>query len=267
MLPVLTTLVLLLAPGLPDIIPSGMKGVRVELRVELGEGVRGLCFAHEVQKGDTFAKIASEHLGSPSRWSEIAALNPDVEPTKVRLGEILWIPPREPLRPGELPMFVYGDPLAPFASAPRPFTRNVLPGRAPRGHLVMFLVPATEKAEFDRLRDGDHRGDRIRKLVEAERIDRIECEARPALVPREDPTVRRIDTYRIDRHPETGALGVAPVCSDAFDADGEPVQPRPAGGEEERKKEALLFVLLAASGGVGLLLARRRRPVPVPSTA
>jgi len=45
-----------------------------------------------VQRGDSLARIAKNRLGLESRWEEIAALNPDVDPKALRVGQKLMMP-------------------------------------------------------------------------------------------------------------------------------------------------------------------------------
>ena len=58
-----------------------------------------------VAAGETLSQIAQRELGSSKRWPEIAAFNGGLDPTKLRRGMILKLPPRD------------GSTAAPVASA------------------------------------------------------------------------------------------------------------------------------------------------------
>jgi cell wall-associated NlpC family hydrolase len=49
-------------------------------------------FTHVVKEGDTLWALASRHLGSGYRWTEIQALNGGIDPRKLRIGMTLKIP-------------------------------------------------------------------------------------------------------------------------------------------------------------------------------
>ena len=48
---------------------------------------------YKVQSGDTLTSIAQKNLGSESRWHEIAEANPMIDPIKLRVGQVLKMPP------------------------------------------------------------------------------------------------------------------------------------------------------------------------------
>lgn len=45
-----------------------------------------------VQRGDSLARIARQRLGAESRWQEIAALNPSIDPKSLNVGQKLMLP-------------------------------------------------------------------------------------------------------------------------------------------------------------------------------
>ena len=47
---------------------------------------------HTIETGDTFSGLALRYLGTSSRYQEIADLNPDVEPTRMKVGTVIKIP-------------------------------------------------------------------------------------------------------------------------------------------------------------------------------
>jgi len=48
--------------------------------------------SYTVQKGDTLWSISVRMLGNGQRWREIVDLNPGLEPTKLRIGQVILIP-------------------------------------------------------------------------------------------------------------------------------------------------------------------------------
>lgn len=55
------------------------------------DGLRCTPRRYKIKKDDTYLKLAIEHLGNSSRWSDIAKLN-SVEPTKLRTGMDIFVP-------------------------------------------------------------------------------------------------------------------------------------------------------------------------------
>lgn len=47
---------------------------------------------YTIKAGDTFQSIAAKHLGSASRWRDIGKANPFVEPTKLKIGQVIKLP-------------------------------------------------------------------------------------------------------------------------------------------------------------------------------
>ena len=48
--------------------------------------------SYTVQKGDTLSKIARDHYGNPSKWKQIAAANPGINPNGLKVGQRLVMP-------------------------------------------------------------------------------------------------------------------------------------------------------------------------------
>jgi nucleoid-associated protein YgaU len=48
---------------------------------------------HVVAKGETLEDIAEEFLGSKTRWKELLALNPGLDPRKLQIGQVLQVKP------------------------------------------------------------------------------------------------------------------------------------------------------------------------------
>lgn len=47
---------------------------------------------HTVKAGDTFQSIAKQYLGSENKWKDIAEANPKVDPTRLKIGQVLRVP-------------------------------------------------------------------------------------------------------------------------------------------------------------------------------
>ena len=47
---------------------------------------------HTVKAGETFQSIAKQYLGSENKWKEIAEANPKVDPTRLKIGQVLRVP-------------------------------------------------------------------------------------------------------------------------------------------------------------------------------
>ena len=52
---------------------------------------RAAC-THTIAKGDTLGKIAADTLGTSARWTEIAAVNPGIQPKRLRVGQTIQLP-------------------------------------------------------------------------------------------------------------------------------------------------------------------------------
>lgn len=48
---------------------------------------------YTIQAGDTFSSVARKFLGAEKHWSKIAQANPTVDPAKLKIGQVIRIPP------------------------------------------------------------------------------------------------------------------------------------------------------------------------------
>jgi len=73
--------------------PPATAGTRpAEPPTEPGAGGEGRVYV--VQAKDTLWSIATRLLGDGKRWPEIQALNPGLEPQKLKVGQQIKIPPK-----------------------------------------------------------------------------------------------------------------------------------------------------------------------------
>ncbi len=47
---------------------------------------------HKIESGDTLGSIAKKYLGKESRWTEIAKLNPGLDPHRLKIGDVVKLP-------------------------------------------------------------------------------------------------------------------------------------------------------------------------------
>lgn len=47
---------------------------------------------YTVERGDTLAKIATKLYGDPRKWTEIAKANPDLNPNRLKVGQVIKLP-------------------------------------------------------------------------------------------------------------------------------------------------------------------------------
>ena len=106
----------------PDVVPGFPRGVRVDGRLDLS-GVRDrCCVQYVVKKGDALAAIAARELGSAGRLADVLALNPELEPSRMKVGTRIWLPARAAVTE---PLYLY------MATWDRPSFDDAEPGQAP----------------------------------------------------------------------------------------------------------------------------------------
>lgn len=260
-LPLLTGLLLL---STPDIIPDGMRGIRIESRLDAKALAAEHCLGYVLQKGDTLISIARTHLGDPARWPEIEKLNPLLEAARLRPGELVWLPPRDAAAAKKELVFAYLDTGRPVHRAVKPLVDAATIEPSHYGGIGVFLVPESSRAAFrEAIGTPDSpRGPKVERpladLIAAGKVCDIDGHAPSRFVPTNDPTSRRVDTHLVEK----GADGkfVLRVTSIAYDKEGNVLD----GQKRDMKQQALLLLLLAATGG-GILLRRARaarQPLP-----
>ncbi len=130
-----------------DVLLPGTKSIPFHCKTTLHESCLSLRTGYTVRKGDTLSSIAKMHLGSSKRHGEIAALNPSLDPDRLKIGQSLWLPPRVPDKtkkaPGELWVLdiSFGD------AIPKPFESGIGLATFYRG-IRYAIVPSADRAKF-----------------------------------------------------------------------------------------------------------------------
>lgn len=268
----LTTLSLALSlaavPPPPDVIPSGIKLIQLQLSFERGPGVPMFRRACRPARGETLADIAEARLGSRERVDELLALNPGIDPDALRPGDSIWLPAPEaapaPDGGAEQPpvewVRAYADVgWARQGPSPFPLGADAVSAAVTRqGKLTLYLVPDAAFEDFEAARKARRNRDEpspILALRDAGRIQILEAPISSAYVPEEDAAARRVDRYRIERDAESGEWKMTPVSSQRLDAEGEPIEDDADG----RGKQTMALLLLSTGGCTGLWFRRRRR--------
>lgn len=248
----------LLLPPVPDVVPDGHRGVPVERQADISALRESCCVQYVVQKGDTLGKIAVALLGAASRHREIAALNPDVEPDRLSVGQRLWLPRRqadleEPVR------FVYWSDFSGLAHA-RPLAMGE-PLRGRYGSYSLALVPASLHEAFVAKREEGREA--MDAFVEQHRIEVVQGTSCGRYVKDGSKVASKSETVRVVRG-DDGRFSIESEVVN-YDKDGKPL------GADAAKKgdsEAAWLLLLAAAAGAGLVYWRVRaanaaKPQPV----
>lgn len=252
-LPLLTGL-LLLPP--PDIIPEGMRGIRVDSRIDAKALAAEHCLGYVLQKGDTLIALARTHLGDEARWSEIEKLNPLLEADKLRPGECIWLPPRDATAAKKEPVFAYSGTGHLWVQAASPLADAGAIQPTHYGSVTLLLVPESVRPAFRaalaaKEAPGTMPGTTLKALIDAGKLTAIDGRSPGRFVATNDPTQRRLDTYVVEKGAD-GKFGLR-VSSVAYDKDGKQIEPNGTTGD--KKQQALLLALTVS----GLLLLRRRR--------
>jgi nucleoid-associated protein YgaU len=83
-----------IAPGAPSATPATSSTAASALSRNEPKSIAAARTV-AVRSGETLSEIAARELGSSKRWTEIAALNGGLDPTKLRAGMILAMPARD----------------------------------------------------------------------------------------------------------------------------------------------------------------------------
>jgi len=243
----------LLVPPSVDIIPDGMKGVTCALKVDVAPEVRRVAIVgYKIAEGDTLTAIAKAQLGDAERAADIQALNPGIEPKKLTVGQVIWLPPSatDAADADTFYLFQRGQ----LRHSAEPFVPGGDLGDHYGGGVV--AVPKTHVDEYVALmartdREAQAALDEASWLGESERMGRIRN------VPAASKTARIERVFRVTAIHD-GVPQIENVEDRHFDSAGERVDPGAA-----KKSQLLLLVAIAALGAGGLTwfaMRRRRRP-------
>lgn len=267
-LAVAATLALLCAA--PDVIPRGLRGVRVEQTLDFGALADRVVVQYAIVAGDTIQGVAIKQYGTRARTDDILALNPGIEPTKLKIGQAIWLPAKKPGDEGALFVYViakglgmrsHEDPAKPCVLGNLPFSRS--------GGYRFLLVPEAHRAAFEKSLDGDEKtklSDEVGKQIVEVRGD-----FHGRYVQDSSPVQRIVSTIQFGRD-DAGKITTA-TKNVGYDKDGKEVveeAPLPGrgngkkdGGDGEAPKKGELLLLLGLLGG-GLVVMRGRRAAPAP---
>lgn len=251
----------------PDLVPERVRSVAIESHLDATVLARTHCLAHAVGKDETLMAIAQVRLGDAGRWQQIEQLNPGIDPTRLQIGQLLWLPPVDPKAAAAEPatrVFVYSDAEAGHQRTVRPLVPGAQLAVGRQGGIFrIYLVPAAEQASFEaewrRRGPGSKLPEGVQKQVDARLVTQLIARNADHLVPTEHPMVRRVDRHTVEARGD-GTFGIA-CKSTGFDQKGNEVSVEvPA----RQREDGLLLLLLAAAGG-GVLLWRARRPELAPA--
>jgi len=240
----------------PDVIPPDRKPIQVTTRVDVAALADKVCVAHEVKAGETMIGIARSRLGDAKRVDDLEKRNPDVDPDKLRIGTMLWLPPRDPKAAGELHLVV--------SMPPRDTRFYVLDPRkemplARSGTCVFALLT---KEQLTAGLAGDHK--KVAEILGHQDTVRIPAETVGRFVAKDSPVARAEVQLKI----VAGKDGQWQVERSVtwFDDAGKQLPTdehgnvKPAATPEPKKSELWLLLLVAGAGAIWLLRARRSDP-------
>lgn len=246
-------------PLLPDVVGLFDKDIKVTTRVDVAALVDTVCVAHEVKAGDTLTGIARTRLGNAARVEDLKARNPDVDPDKLKIGTVLWLPPRDPKATGDLHLVVSMPPrdtrVLPFDA-----TKELPPSRT--GTYVFALLTREQLAAG---RSGDHK--KVGEILGHKDTVRIPAETVDRSVDKKSPIERAEVQLKIVADKD-GKWHVERTVA-WFDAAGKQLPTDEKGNvkpaeksesSEPKKSEMVLMLLVAAGGAAWLLHARRSAP-------
>lgn len=238
------------APGL-DIIQPGWRGVDVTRKVDVQALRQRCCVQYRVRKGDTLAAIARRFLGAASRYAELGELNKGLDPSRLTIGQRIWLPPRDPKAPKT---FVYLTQTRPF-QPPRPYA---LGDRvfAKWGEFAFLVVGADHRAE---LKDLDS-WDQVVAMERAKKLLVARGKSQGGYVRSSSKVVRMTETVRVCRD-RGGRLRVETLV-ERFDADDKPIIK-----DAKLDDGGQMWLLLCSLGGVGLVWRRGRAVAARPREA
>ncbi len=245
-----------LPSAVPDLVPPDRKGIQVTTRVDVAALADKVSVAHEVKAGETLTRIATARLGNVARVDELKTRNPDVDPDRLKIGTVLWLPPRDEKAAGDLHLVVAMPPrdtrFLPFDA-----TKELPPTRT--GTYVFALLTKEQLAVG---LAGDHK--KVGEILGHKDTVRIPAEIVGRFVDKNSPIARAEVQLKIVADKD-GKWQVERTVV-WFDAAGKQLPTDEKGNvvapatPEPKKSELLCLLLVAGGGALWLLHARRRDP-------
>lgn len=201
----------------------------------------------EVQKGDTFPSIATKRLGDASRAADIAALNPDVDPTKLKIGAWLWLPlATAPAKSAT----VYAAFVRDFRGSLEPMREGGKHCDALQSATDVVLAPIDQLAAIQQQKKLPEDAAKAGIVV-------APMGAIGARVPKASPARRLEQAWELVT--KDGASTMQLVREQFFDVDGKPMDRATAQKPAPQPKQGAAWLLAGMTLGGGLLMRRRRR--------
>ena len=251
----------------PDLLPRGSRrGVDRIIGVEAAALAEHCCVAYVVKPGDSFMKIAKQQLGAVKRWSEITALNPDVNPLRIRVGDSLWLPPKKLAAAKAEPTFAFLHENWHFDGLGKPFAPAAEVHASRYGELGFVLVPKRHLAAYKAA--CKKQWHELHALALAGKVQELTTRCSRSSVDEKSSIYRIRDTITFARD-EKGRFAVS-TKTVYYGKDGKVVpleMVKDAAKVVGKRKESALLLLLVALGGGAWLLLRRREGAVLVATA
>lgn len=229
------------AAATPDVVPPGWHGVAVERRLDIDALRERCCVQYRVEEGDTLAKIAARQCGDPRRWTDFAAANEGLDPSRLTIGQRLWLPPRGR---AERPRFAFvNDWISPESYAPVIAGQTVY---AKYGTFTFLVVDGEHRAAFE----AEKTAENIERMEQAGQLTTFSGDSYSGLVRDGSAVSKIVEQITVTHDPERG-FGVASEVR-LLDAAGRPVK-------NSRSLGRQVWLLLLSLAGAAVLLARRAR--------
>lgn len=240
----------------PDLIPPDRKPIQVTTRVDVAALADKVCVAHEVKAGETLTGITRSRLGDAKRLDDVKKRNPDVDPDKLKVGTVLWLPPLDPKAAGDLHLVV--------SMPPRDTRFHVLDPTKEmplaRGGTCVFALLTKEQLAAGLA--GDHK--KVAEILGHQDTVRIPAESVGRFVAKDSPVARADVQLKIVAGKDGKWLVERAIAW--FDAAGKQLPTdehgnvKPVATPEPKKSELWLLLLVAGGGAIWLLRARRTDP-------
>ena len=196
---------LLAVAAVPDVVIPGTRSLRVTRHLEVSPLTEHCCVQHVVAKGETLSAIAAAHYGKATTAKDIAALNPEINPDRLKIGQRLWLPPRIPAKAGEQ-TFVYFVHGWRWTGTPSPYTPTDKIMTPRHGQLAWLLVPQDQMAAFAAAQKQNTSA--IEAMAKDNVIQILSVETSGGSIPDESPIQSCTETITVSRS-DQGKFSIA----------------------------------------------------------